>query len=513
MAILLFIVPTAYAGSAADDLASAEAEYQSLLASEKRTSTKSLWTQVIASFEDVVDDHPNSPEAPLAIFRQGELYMEMFTYSITLGELLKAEKAFRRVIAGYPDHELAEDSRKKLEEIDELRMTNCLVRVTPETNLSELLAAEESDTTEAETEAEEPSEKTSFWGKRRNKKIEEPTEPDIPAPKEDETPDDPIETIIAEAPASPEPTAAEEPVAAPETPVETETIASEESSPEPEATAPEEVIPEETAPEPETPVTKEPPAAPEEGDMDVTAPGPVIVAEAETPPSTTDETDDAEDESYGIGSVDPNPDNVSPDSVISEPLLLPVSKLPEAEDTDTNIESDSPIYETATPVYTDGLPRPTTAPPSIDNTNSENPSTPVDSLYTNYQEDNGGNRMLSPAAPLASTTSVTGIRYFTDLEHTRIVLDTDTAAAFFDSRLPENSDRGLPPRVYIDVFGAELDLNRTGPIDIDDGYVQAIRWSQYNSETVRVVMDLESPRDYRIFTLSEPNRVVIDILH
>jgi len=474
--ILLFITPTAFAGSAADDLASAEAEYQALLKSEKRTSTKSLWTQVIASFEDVVDDHPSSSEATLALFRQGELYMEMFTYSITLGELLKAEKAFRRVIAGYPDHELADESRKKLVEIDELRTKNCLVRVTPETNLAELLVSEETEAAEVE-ETEEPSKKETRREKKKKKNAEEPDNTDIPAPIENETPDDPIETIIAEVTPEAETTAAEETIPTPE---ETETV-------------------EDAPPSSETP-------SPETTDVDEPTPEPVIVAEAPASPENTEE-------SFGIGSVEPESEKANPETETPEPLLLPVSALPETEDAGGTPESDTTIYDTTTPVYTEGLPTPITTPPASIDTDSESPSMPVNSLYSEYQEDNGGTRMLTPAAPLASTTSVTGIRYFTDLEHTRIVLDTDNAAAFFDSRLPENSDRDLPPRVYIDVFGAELSLDRSGPIDIDDGYVHAIRWSQYNSETVRVVMDLETPRDYRIFTLSEPNRVVIDILH
>lgn len=459
MVIILFIAPTAFAGSAADDLVSAEAEYQALLKSEKRSSTKSLWTQVIASFEEVVDDHPDSPEAPLAIFRQGELYMEMFTYSITLGELLKAEKAFRRVIADYPDHELADESRTKLLEIDDLRTNNCLVRVTPETNLAGLLIPEETETTEVE-ETKEPSKKESRREKRKNRKTEEPADTDIPNPNDENTPVDPIETIIAE-----------------------ETI------------VPETIVPEETEPAPtETETVTEAPSSPE----------PVIAAETSIP------TNDAE-ESFGIGSLES--EGSPPEEENPEPLLLPVSALSEVEDIGSTHDNDERVYDAASPVYTDGLPQPTTVPPVPEDSRPESPSSPVDSLYSKYQEDNGGTRMLTPAAPLASTTVVTGIRYFTDTDHTRIVLDTDNAAAFFDSRLPENSDRGLPPRIYIDVFGAELSLDRTGPIDIDDGFVHAIRWSQYNSETVRVVMDLETPRDYRIFTLSDPHRVVVDIMH
>jgi|GEM_PF-2064003 len=511
MAILLLVAPTALAGSAADDLAAAEAEYQALLKSEKRTSTKSLWTQVIASFEDVVDDHPDSPEAPAAIFRQGELYMEMFTYSITLGELLKAEKAFRRVISKYPDHELADEARTKLEEIDDLRTKNCLVRVTPETNLSGLLAQEEAET-EEETEAAETPEKESRRERRNRRKEETSAEDDTPDPQENEAPDDPIEAIIAEA--TPEPETAAPPEAVPdvETVSEPETAAEEATSPEPEA--------EESTPEVEpivvegpAPVESEAPTGDETTDTEETIPEPVIVAEAPTPSDTGSDTEDTSDDYYGIGSIDPEPEGVSPAPDEPGSVMYPVSALPEAEDTELSPGSEDTAHKTTTPVYTDGLPRPTTVPPVPGEATPESPSEPVDSLYSHYQEDNGGTRMLTPAAPLAATTTVTGIRYFTDTDHTRIVLDTDSAAAFFDSRLPENSDRGLPPRVYIDVFGAELSLNRAGPIDIDDGFVNAIRWSQYNSETVRVVMDLETPTEYRIFTLSDPNRVVIDILH
>ncbi len=110
-------------------LESAQTKYETLLKSEKRRSTKTMWLEVINLFDRVVKVYPSSDEAPRALFAEGCIWREMFNYSITLGELYQAEKIFKRFIKAYPHHELAVDAKKNIEEIERQKKSSSLLTV------------------------------------------------------------------------------------------------------------------------------------------------------------------------------------------------------------------------------------------------------------------------------------------------------------------------------------------------------------------------------------------------
>lgn len=108
--------------------------------------------------------------------------------------------------------------------------------------------------------------------------------------------------------------------------------------------------------------------------------------------------------------------------------------------------------------------------------------------------------------------AVEKIRYFSDFDHTRVVVDLDSYATYKDAVLPKDNLSGLPTRIYVDIFGVKLSPNLHPPLQVKDGLISTIRWSQSKEDTVRVVLDLESTAGYKIFSLKDPHRVVIDIM-
>jgi N-acetylmuramoyl-L-alanine amidase len=104
------------------------------------------------------------------------------------------------------------------------------------------------------------------------------------------------------------------------------------------------------------------------------------------------------------------------------------------------------------------------------------------------------------------------IRYWSGPTHTRIVIDLDKEVAFNDKLLKEDIELGKPPRLYIDLFAAKLSPHLQEPIPIEAGLLKRVRAGQYTPDTVRVVLDLESVIDYKIFPLQGPFRVVVDVL-
>lgn len=116
------------------------------------------------------------------------------------------------------------------------------------------------------------------------------------------------------------------------------------------------------------------------------------------------------------------------------------------------------------------------------------------------------------APSLASERSLlTAVHLLSTATYTRVALDLSKEAKYQMSRLKEDSAKGLPPRVFIDIAGARLALKSNDAIAVDDGVLRQVRVGQYSEEVVRVVLDMNEARDYKSFTLRDPYRLVIDI--
>jgi N-acetylmuramoyl-L-alanine amidase len=291
--LLVMLVVPSRAVTSRDLLESAQKKYEALLKSEKRRSSKAMWLEVIGAYDRVVKGYPKSDEAPRALFTEGCIWREMFNYSITLGELYRAEDVFKKFLKTYPRHELAGDAKKNIEEIERQKKDGSLMVVS--------------------TTKPDPNK---FPGR---------------------------ETALKE-------------------------------------------------------------------------------------------------DTAGTGGLSP------------------------ADDTKKGLT-----------VEKTGVPK-------------------------------------SATCPTTSPVSVKKIRYFTDAAHTRIVVDVDSAVSFKDAALPRDAKSGAPPRIYVDLIGAQLTSGLYSPLTVRDGLVSRIRWSKTREGVVRVVLDLEETADYKVFSLAGPHRLVIDVL-
>lgn len=106
---------------------------------------------------------------------------------------------------------------------------------------------------------------------------------------------------------------------------------------------------------------------------------------------------------------------------------------------------------------------------------------------------------------------ITGWRFVSTKDLTRIMLDLSQQAKFDVRRLKEDRAKRLPARIFIDVFGTKLALASKDPLTVEDGTVQQVRVAQYNGDVVRVVLDLNELRPHNVFVSVDPARLVIDI--
>ncbi|HTN72971.1 MAG TPA: N-acetylmuramoyl-L-alanine amidase [Methylomirabilota bacterium] len=133
------------------------------------------------------------------------------------------------------------------------------------------------------------------------------------------------------------------------------------------------------------------------------------------------------------------------------------------------------------------------------------------SLSSNRTPDS--NKMLESSTATAGPEKprLTGVRFLSSESYTRVMLEVSRQVRYESHRLPADPAKGLPPRIYIDVFGANLGMDGKEPIKVHDGLLGQIRIGQFSPDVVRAVLDLTSVKDHNVFQLADPYRIVIDI--
>ena len=122
--------------------------------------------------------------------------------------------------------------------------------------------------------------------------------------------------------------------------------------------------------------------------------------------------------------------------------------------------------------------------------------------------------LILPYPSLSSPQYVTvsGIRFWANEEYTRVAVDLSDEASYEANFLPADPGRGLPPRIFVDLQGAEVREDiLNAPVQVRNGLLKVVRAGRFRKGVVRVVVDLERESNYRVFTMSDPFRVIIDV--
>jgi N-acetylmuramoyl-L-alanine amidase len=106
---------------------------------------------------------------------------------------------------------------------------------------------------------------------------------------------------------------------------------------------------------------------------------------------------------------------------------------------------------------------------------------------------------------------LTRIRHTSSQSYTRVIMELSSESSYETHFLQEDADRGLPPRIYVDLNETRLGLDSSQPIRVQDQLLRQVRVGQFAPNVVRVVLDLRSVSSHRAFLLPDPYRLVVDI--
>jgi N-acetylmuramoyl-L-alanine amidase len=116
-----------------------------------------------------------------------------------------------------------------------------------------------------------------------------------------------------------------------------------------------------------------------------------------------------------------------------------------------------------------------------------------------------------PAEGEEGLAVVQDLRHWSNPNYTRVVVYVDRETDFTHRLLKKDPTIDKPPRLYVDLGNSTLGGGKQKTIPINDDLLSDARAARYTLDSVRVVVDIKSFDTYKVFSLRDPFRIVIDV--
>ncbi|GAU08724.1 N-acetylmuramoyl-L-alanine amidase [Desulfoplanes formicivorans] len=117
----------------------------------------------------------------------------------------------------------------------------------------------------------------------------------------------------------------------------------------------------------------------------------------------------------------------------------------------------------------------------------------------------------SPKPGTQTAAHLVRVRHWSSKDYTRVVLDLDEQTGFYNHLLKPDSSLKTPHRLFVDLKNTGVGREIATEQHVADGILRSIRVGRHSKEDARVVLDIDSIDNFRVFSLSNPFRVVIDV--
>lgn len=111
----------------------------------------------------------------------------------------------------------------------------------------------------------------------------------------------------------------------------------------------------------------------------------------------------------------------------------------------------------------------------------------------------------------ARVQKLLAIRHWTSSDYTRVVLDLEQEPHFSHMLLKPDPRLKTPHRLVVDLAGTRLGGDVPAEDLVADGILRRVRTGKRSASSSRVVLDIGQLSDYRVFSLPNPDRIVVDV--
>ncbi len=111
----------------------------------------------------------------------------------------------------------------------------------------------------------------------------------------------------------------------------------------------------------------------------------------------------------------------------------------------------------------------------------------------------------------APAVRLTGVRSLPASNYTRVILDLTGRVKLTSHVLDAVPAKGLPPRIYLDFKGVRLGTRRRS-VNVGGPLVRRVRLGQFKADVARATLDLKRPGSHEAVRLSNPHRVMVDVV-
>jgi N-acetylmuramoyl-L-alanine amidase len=117
----------------------------------------------------------------------------------------------------------------------------------------------------------------------------------------------------------------------------------------------------------------------------------------------------------------------------------------------------------------------------------------------------------APAPGEEGLAVVEDLRFWSNPNYTRVVIYTDRDTDFTHRLLKKDPTLDKPPRLFVDLSNSTMGSGVQKTIPINDDLLSDARAARNTLDSVRVVVDIKSFDTYKVFSLKDPFRIVIDV--
>jgi N-acetylmuramoyl-L-alanine amidase len=120
-----------------------------------------------------------------------------------------------------------------------------------------------------------------------------------------------------------------------------------------------------------------------------------------------------------------------------------------------------------------------------------------------------GSRNGPPACPTLSRLEK--IQHWSAQDYTRVVLYTSGPINYTEKAIPADPQKKQPGKINVELMDCAVNPKMKSRVRIMDRFLKEVRAEQCESTLARVVVDTKAIESYRIFPMTDPARLIIDV--